>query len=73
MIFAAVEYDAGASLHAANQPHQHARIQRLKREAQPHFEFEFNVNKCLRLVSHECHAFVQAVDKIGIYYRSAEI
>jgi hypothetical protein len=51
----------------------HARIQRLKREAQPHFEFEFNVNKCLRLVSHECHAFVQAVDKIGIYYRSAEI
>jgi hypothetical protein len=52
MIFAAVEYDAGASLHAANQPHQHARIQRLKREAQPHFEFEFNVNKCFRLVSH---------------------
>jgi hypothetical protein len=50
--------DAGASLHAANQPHQHARIQRMKREAQPHFEFEFNVNKCLRLVSHEFHAFV---------------
>jgi hypothetical protein len=47
MIFAAVEYDAGASLHAASQPHQHTRIQRLKREAQPHFEFEFNVNKCL--------------------------
>ena len=34
---------------------------------------KFNVIKCLRLVSQESHAFVQAVDKIGIYCRSAEI
>jgi hypothetical protein len=30
MNFAAVEYDAGASLHAASQPRQRARIQMLK-------------------------------------------
>jgi hypothetical protein len=46
MIFAAVEYDAGASLHAASQPASHvsAHSFRAEKEVQPHFEFEFNVN-----------------------------
>jgi hypothetical protein len=49
MIFAAEEYDAGASLHIsqpASQPRQRACIQRLKRGATS-FKFELNVIKCL--------------------------
>jgi hypothetical protein len=45
MIFAAVEYDAGASLHVsqpASQPRQRACIQMLKGGAAS-FEFEMNV------------------------------
>jgi hypothetical protein len=67
MNFAAVEYDAGASLHAASQPATSARMHSCaEREAQPHFKFEINVIECLRLLSHRSHAFAQAVDKIGI-------
>jgi hypothetical protein len=46
MIFAAVEYDAGASLHVSqptNQPRQCARIQRLKRGAAS-FKFKSELN-----------------------------
>jgi ribonuclease HI len=61
------QYDAGASLHAASHPATSARMHSYaKREAQPHFKFEINVIKCLRLLSHKIHAFVRAVDKIGI-------
>jgi hypothetical protein len=58
----------------ASQPATSARMHSCaEREAQPHFKFELNVIKCLRLLSQGSHAFAQAVDKIGIYCRSAEI
>jgi hypothetical protein len=43
MIFAAVEYDAGASLHAASQPASHvsAHAFRVEREAQPHLNLNW--------------------------------
>jgi len=51
MIFAVVEYDAGASLHATSQPRQSARIQRMKGGATS-FIFVLNIIKWFRPVSH---------------------
>jgi hypothetical protein len=45
MIFAAVEYDAGASLHAASQPASHVSVHAFicKKGGAASFEFEMNV------------------------------
>jgi hypothetical protein len=67
MIFAAVEYDAGASLHVSSQPASHLRERAFKAKERgvDSFKFEIQCNLMSRLVSHGSHAFVQAVDKIG--------
>jgi hypothetical protein len=48
-------------------------IQRLKRGTTSFQNLKMNVIKCLRRVSHESRAFVQAIDRIDFNARSAEI